>query len=42
MVVVVKEGGEKKEDDIVNFGSKEACCNLVKNLYNFISQIDLE
>jgi len=37
VVVVVK-----KEDDFVNFGSKEACCNFVKHLYNFANQIDLD
>ena len=30
------------EDNFVNFGLKEACCNFVKKLYNFINQIDLD
>ena len=37
-----KKGKEENKDDFVNFGSKETCCNFVKNLYNFVNQIDLD
>jgi len=39
-MVVKKE--KKKEDDFVNFGMKETYSNFIKNLYNFLSQVDLD